>query len=68
MKKTLNIVVRIFKKKSGEGLTEPPPQTPSRQISGFALDSGFALNSETLRAFYSGFPNFAPTSTSWLRH
>ena len=31
-----------FQNFSGEGLTEPPPQTPPRSFSGFALDSGFA--------------------------
>ena len=46
----------IFQKFSGEGLTEPPPQTPPpRFFSGFALGSGFALNSRALRALDSGF-------------
>ena len=43
--------VWFFFKFPGEGLTEPPPQTPSpRFFSGFALGSGFALNSQALRA------------------
>ena len=45
----------IFQKFSGEGLTEPPPQTPPPFFSGFALGSGFALNSRALRALDSGF-------------
>ena len=46
----------IFQKFSGEGLTETPPQTPPpRFFSGFALGSGFALNSRALRALDSGF-------------
>ena len=59
----------IFKKFSGEGLTEPPPQTPSpgRSISGFALDSralcvlgsGCALNSPLQHVYkvYNPSPN-----------
>ena len=47
----------IFQKFSGEGLTEPPPQTPPPAFSRAlcALDSGFALNSRALRALDSGF-------------
>ena len=46
----------ILQKFSGEGLTEPPPQTPPPAlVSGFALDSSFALNSRALRALDSGF-------------
>ena len=46
----------IFQKFSGEGLTEPPPQThPPAFFSGFALGSGFALNSRAFRALDSGF-------------
>ena len=46
----------IFQKFSGEGLTEPPPQTPPHSFfSGFALGSGFALNSRAIRALDSGF-------------
>ena len=46
----------IFQKFSGEGLTELPPQTPLPAFfSGFALGSGFALNSRALRALDSGF-------------
>ena len=45
----------IFQKFSGEGLTEPPPQTPPPVFS-WASPSvrGFALNSQALRAFDSG--------------
>ena len=47
----------IFQKFSGEGLTEPPPQTPPPPafFSGFAFGLGFALNSRALRALDSGF-------------
>ena len=52
----------IFFKIIGEGLTEPPPQTPPRCFSGFdnrfvlpPIGSGFPLNSQALRALYSGF-------------
>ena len=60
----------IFQKFSGEGLTEPPPQTPPPAFSRAspsvraspsnsralrALDSGFALNTRALRALTSGF-------------
>ena len=46
----------IFQKCSGEGLTEPPPQTPPLvSFSSSTLSSGFALNSQALRAFDSGF-------------
>ena len=44
----------IFQKFSGEGLTEPPPQTPLQFFSGFALGLGFALNSQALRALDFG--------------
>ena len=60
----------IFQKFSGEGLTEPPPQTPPPAFSRAspsvwasplnsralrALDSGFALDTRALRALDSGF-------------
>ena len=46
----------IFKKFSGEGLTDPLPRPLSpRFFSGFALGSGFALNSRVLCALDSGF-------------
>ena len=46
----------IFQKISGEGLTEPPSPDPSpRFFSGFALGSGFALNSRAHRALDSSF-------------
>ena len=45
----------IFQKFSGEGLTEPLPSPLPRFFSGFALGSGFTLNSQALRAFDSGF-------------
>ena len=55
----------IFQKFSGEGLTEPPPQTPPPAFSRAspsvwalpsirALDSGFALDTRALRALDSG--------------
>ena len=41
---------------SGEGLTEPPTQTPPPAITRASpLGSGFALNSRALRALDSGF-------------
>ena len=45
----------IFWKFSGEGLTSPLPKPLPRFFSGFALGSGFALNSRALRALDSGF-------------
>ena len=58
-----------FQKISGEGITEPPPQTPTpRSFSGFDLDSGFAVKSQALRALDSGFARFGPpTFEAWLR-
>ena len=57
-----------FEKISGEGLTEPPPQTPLRFFSGFALGSGFALSSRALRALDSGFAlEFAPPKEANLK-
>ena len=56
-----------FRKFSGGGLTEPPPQTPPRSISGCALDSGFALNTRTLRALGPrfGLPLNSPLPKLW---
>ena len=49
-----------FQKNPREGLTAPPPLTPPRFFSGFALDLGSALKSQALRAPDSGFE-------AWLR-
>ena len=50
-----------FEKFSGEGLTEPPSPDPSpRYVSGFALGSGFALDSRALRALVCP-PEIHPT-------
>ena len=46
----------LFQKLSGEGLNEPPPQTPPPFFLGLRPRfSGFALNSRALRALDSGF-------------
>ena len=45
----------IFQKNSGEEQRAPSPNTFPRFRSGFALRSGFTLNSWTLRTLYSGF-------------
>ena len=45
----------FYKKLLGRGSPSPLPTPLSRFFSGFALGSGFALNSQALRAFDSGF-------------
>ena len=46
----------------------PSPDPSPRSFSGFALDSGFTLKSQALRALDSGFARFRPpTFEAWLR-
>ena len=47
--------VRFFKNCLRRGLPSPLPRPLPVLFSGFALGSGFALNSQTLRALDSGF-------------